>query len=203
MLLNTLENIRNCTACSLRSGAKQVVLGIGSISAEILILGEAPGVTEDETGIPFSGKSGIILTQTMAEVGLDINNVFISNIVKCRPPQNRKPRKNEITACSGNTEDLINTINPKLIVAVGKSAIEYFIPVDEQASNYFGNVIVSKTRINNTTYKHRHVYCIIHPAAGLHNPDPILIENIKKYIRRIPVALEKVKNQQAEKSSLF
>ena len=125
----TLEQVRedlgDCRRCKLWKGRKTIVFGSGNPRAELLFVGEGPGADEDEQGLPFVGRAGQLLTQ-MIEKGLKIPrpDVYICNIIKCRPPENRKPEKDEIAACRQFVERQIDAVRPRVIVALGATAVE-------------------------------------------------------------------------------
>ncbi|MGH9783247.1 MAG: uracil-DNA glycosylase family protein [Terriglobia bacterium] len=125
----TLEQIRedlgDCRRCKLWKGRKTIVFGSGNPKAELLFVGEGPGADEDEQGLPFVGRAGQLLTQ-MIEKGLKIPrpDVYICNIIKCRPPENRKPEKDEIAACRQFVERQIDAVRPRVIVVLGATAVE-------------------------------------------------------------------------------
>lgn len=108
-----------CTECTLAIGRTNVVFGGGSATAEVLIVGEGPGQQEDEQGVPFVGRSGQLLNKLLDEVDLGRNDVYITNVVKCRPPANRDPRPDEIESCKGYLKRQIELIDPKVVVTLG------------------------------------------------------------------------------------
>ncbi|MBR1617312.1 uracil-DNA glycosylase [bacterium] len=116
-----------CRACSLSKTRNKVVFSDGDINALIMFIGEAPGKNEDETGLPFIGRAGQLLRKYLFEAGYQTNDFYIANTVKCRPPQNRKPTKEEKNACRHFLDTQIKEINPKIIVLVGSTALESFI----------------------------------------------------------------------------
>ena len=114
----------NCTKCKLCQGRKNVVIGDGPKDAKIMFIGEGPGADEDLEGIPFVGKAGKLMDKALLGIGLKRNNIYIANVVKCRPPQNRNPESDEITACKEYLESQIKLINPKIIVLLGSVALK-------------------------------------------------------------------------------
>jgi DNA polymerase len=123
--LEDLERtVRGCTACGLSRTRRNLVFGEGNAAARLMFVGEAPGATEDETGRPFVGKAGELLTRIIAAMGLDRKDVYIANAVKCRPPGNRDPQPEEIGACIGYLRAQVRTIRPKVIVALGRVAAQ-------------------------------------------------------------------------------
>lgn len=126
--LNILKSKANaCHGCSLCENRTKIVFSDGCITAPIMFIGEAPGKNEDETGIPFIGRAGQLLRKFMFECGFEIDDFYIANTVKCRPPENRKPTKQEKSACQDFLNKQIELINPKYIVLVGATALESFI----------------------------------------------------------------------------
>lgn len=126
--LGELEGLcRQCSQCNLRQGCKQVVFGEGNPEAELLFIGEAPGAQEDELGRPFVGAAGQLLEKILAAVGFKREEVYITNVVKCRPPGNRLPVAEEIAACRPHLEAQIELINPLIIVCLGALAAQTLI----------------------------------------------------------------------------
>lgn len=117
------QQVRDCQACPLRAGCRQTVLGVGDEHAEWLFVGEGPGADEDQQGEPFVGQAGKLLDNMLAAIKLKRGqNVYIANVVKCRPPNNRAPEKQEVASCLPYLQQQIALIKPKLIVALGKTA---------------------------------------------------------------------------------
>ncbi len=123
--LELVEEIRNCRRCKLYRYRKNPVPGEGRRDAEIIFIGEAPGAKEDESGRPFVGPAGKLLTELLESIGLKREDVYITNIVKCRPPGNRDPEEDEIKACSPYLVRQINMINPKIVVALGRYSARF------------------------------------------------------------------------------
>ncbi len=113
------QEVRNCTACALHKGRTHAVPGEGPLNAEIMFIGEAPGRNEDQQGRPFVGPAGKLLEELLAEIGLAREDVWIGNVVKCRPPDNRDPRPEEIAACAGYLQRQIDVLEPKMIATLG------------------------------------------------------------------------------------
>jgi len=177
-----LENdIRNCTRCILFRYRKNVVPGEGSKYSKIMLIGEAPGVTEDEMGRPFVGAAGKLLTLTLESVGIKREEVYITNVVKCRPPQNREPRDEEIESCSIYLESQILLLKPKIIVTLGNIAGK---KVFSLASMPWNGVTKMRGKAYNLTLLSLNVYSVptIHPAAALYNPPMrnILLNDLKQ-----------------------
>ncbi|MDX1436473.1 MAG: uracil-DNA glycosylase, partial [Anaerolineales bacterium] len=129
---DVLEQVRsqasNCTRCELHHGRKNAVAGEGPADAEILFIGEGPGFHENEQGRPFVGAAGKFLEELLGKIGLSREEVFITNVVKCRPPGNRDPKPDEIDACSEYLDTQIQAINPKVIVTLGRFSMHRYLP---------------------------------------------------------------------------
>ena len=121
------QEVQKCTKCSLCESRNKIVFSDGCNNAPIMFIGEAPGHNEDMTGIPFIGRAGQLLRKFMFEAGFKQNDFYIANTIKCRPPQNRKPKLEEKLACKYYLEKQIEIVNPKYIVLVGSTALESFI----------------------------------------------------------------------------
>lgn len=121
------EEVRNCRRCGLCGDRQNPVLGEGSLSATVMFIGEAPGRKEDETGRPFVGAAGRILDRILEHISLGRGDVYIGNVVKCRPPNNRRPRSTEIEACAPHLETQLEIIEPGIIAPMGNSAISHLM----------------------------------------------------------------------------
>ncbi len=154
------QEVQHCTQCTLHYSRKNGVAGEGSPTAEIMFLGEGPGFHENEQGRPFVGAAGRFLDDLLEQVGLQRANVFIGNVVKCRPPGNRDPRPDELAACDGYLERQIQIINPKVIVTLGRFSMAKFI----------SNAKISDMHGISMRVKGRLIVPMYHPAAALHQP---------------------------------
>jgi DNA polymerase len=152
--------IAKCTACPLNMGRTKTVPGAGPIDAAIMFIGEAPGFHEDQQGIPFVGAAGRFLNELLDQAGIDRTSVFISNVIKCRPPGNRDPQVNEVQACKSFLDRQIEIINPKVIVTLGRHSMARAFP-DEKISLVHGHA----RKVENLIY-----FPMFHPAAALHQP---------------------------------
>jgi len=151
-----------CVKCSLFSTRNNVVFGRGNPHSKLFIIGEGPGHNEDMEGLAFVGRAGKLLDAAFQSVGIDTNrDCYISNIVKCRPPNNRKPQKEEIESCSTWLDQQINLINPKIIVLAGSTAVESYLNIKEPISKIRGKWIERDGR---------KVMPIFHPSYLLRNP---------------------------------
>ena len=121
------EKVSTCTLCALNKARIQTVFGVGSEQADLLIIGEAPGANEDRQGKPFVGRAGMLLTNMFKAIGLARDDVYIANILKCRPPNNRDPSSEEVKICTSYLQQQIALIQPKLIVAVGRIAAQFLL----------------------------------------------------------------------------
>ncbi len=120
-----LENsIKNCNKCKLNGGRTNIVFGVGNREADIMFIGEGPGADEDKEGIPFVGKAGQLMDKAFAGIGINREHVYIANIVKCRPPQNRVPEKDEAVACLNYLRNQVILVKPKIIVLLGSTALK-------------------------------------------------------------------------------
>lgn len=131
MDLSSLDNhVKTCQACELHKTRKQTVFGVGHHKADWLIIGEAPGADEDRQGEPFVGRAGQLLTQMLRAIGLAREEVFIANILKCRPPNNRDPKADEVSACNSYLNRQIELLEPKIVLALGRIAAQSLLQTD-------------------------------------------------------------------------
>lgn len=121
------EKVSRCTQCALHKSRKQTVFGVGHQQADLLIVGEAPGYYEDQQGEPFVGRAGKLLNEMLKSIGLDRQTVYIANVLKCRPPQNRDPVADEVACCTPFLEQQIQLLNPQLILALGRVSAHYLL----------------------------------------------------------------------------
>jgi DNA polymerase len=152
--------IRACTACPLAQSRTQAVPGEGPPTARIMAIGEAPGETEDRTGRPFVGAAGQLLTKLLRGIGLDRSDIYISNVLKCRPPQNRDPEPDEVEACAHFLDEQVEIIRPDVILLLGRHATARLLPGAGGISRIHGQRI----RRGDRTY-----VPLFHPAAALYN----------------------------------
>ena len=125
-----VERVRTCTNCELHRTRIQTVFGVGSENADLLIIGEAPGAEEDRKGEPFVGRAGMLLDAMLGAIALSRDDVYIANILKCRPPNNRDPQRDESTACTPYLERQIQLLRPKVILALGRIAAQWLLQSD-------------------------------------------------------------------------
>ncbi len=156
--------VSSCTACGLRAGCTQTVFGVGDENADWLLVGEAPGGEEDRLGEPFVGQAGKLLDSMLAAIGLERGkNVYIANVLKCRPPGNRNPESGEVAQCSPHLARQIELIRPKLILAMGRFAVQTLLNTEATIASLRGSV-----------HQYRGVPLVVtyHPAYLLRNlPD--------------------------------
>jgi DNA polymerase len=165
--------IAACRRCELHKSRTRTVPGEGSLHSKVMFLGEAPGRSEDEEGRPFVGAAGRLLTKLIESIGLRREEVFITNVVKCRPPGNREPRYEEISACSYFTDAIVALVNPSLIVTLGNYAGYYvfemkggvrWLGVSRMRGRLYRLKVLGQERAVVPTY---------HPAAALYNPQTL------------------------------
>ncbi len=128
------KDVSSCTKCILHETRSQTVFGRGSVCSDIMIVGEAPGKEEDQQGMPFVGRAGKLLNLFLESIGINRKSIFITNTVKCRPPDNRNPMIEEINACSGFLEEQIKIVNPRILVLLGKVAANRLLGGDKVMS---------------------------------------------------------------------
>ena len=176
MAMDTLDDIarlvRECADCPLHQGRTQAVPGEGPADAELLFIGEGPGVQEDRQGRPFVGPAGGFLEELLQSIGMSRDQVYIANMVKCRPPDNRDPAPGEIAACAKYLDRQIELINPRLIVTLGRFATARFLPGES----------IGRARGRLRTVNGRRIYPIMHPAAGLRRQEmkDAIVEDFQK-----------------------
>ncbi len=180
------DEITNCQKCPLANGRNLTVPGAGPADAEIMFIGEGPGFHEDRQGIPFVGQAGKFLDELLQAAGYNRENVFITNVVKCRPPGNRDPQLFELEACGDYLDRQIAAIQPKVIVTLGRHSM----------GKYFTNAKISKIHGQSAWVKGQLVVAMYHPAAALHQPKlkPVILEDFRK----LPGII-----QQAKKSEMI
>ena len=179
------EDIRQCKKCPLFRDRTNTVPGEGARDAEILFIGEGPGKNEDEQGRPFVGQAGKFLDELINSIGKKRKDVFIANVVKCRPPGNRDPYSEEVKTCWQYLERQVKSIKPKLIVTLGRHSMDRFLP-NMKISQIHGEP--KRKEIEN--FGKLIFYPIYHPAATLYNPNlrSVLMEDFA----RIPEVLKEI-----------
>ena len=169
-----VDQIKTCTLCTLSQKRTNAVPGEGSRNADVVFIGEGPGFYEDRDGRPFVGPAGQFLDQLLVSIGLGRQDVYITNMVKCRPPDNRDPLPGEVNACRPYLDRQLEMIAPKVVVTLGRHSFSKFFP-DES---------IGKARGKARAWRDTIVYPIYHPAAALHNPK--LREVIERDFKIIP-----------------
>ena len=160
-LLTVRQDLGDCTRCKLHHGRHTIVFGDGSPTAQLVFVGEGPGADEDAQGLPFVGRAGKLLTQMIEAMGLQRRDVYICNVVKCRPPGNRQPEKDEVDTCSPFLFRQLDVIKPKVIVCLGACAAQTLLETNRSISHYRGQWLDFRG------YKMLPTY---HPAYLLRNP---------------------------------
>ena len=190
--METLEDlaqrVRNCTDCALHGGRTNAVPGEGPGDAEILFIGEGPGFHEDQQGRPFVGPAGNFLEELLQSIGMTRDQVYIANMVKCRPHNNRDPMPNEIAACRKYLDRQIELIDPLLIITLGRFSMSRFLPGQS----------ISRVRGRLRSVDGRHIFPIMHPAAGLRRQE--MRAAIEEDFAKVPGLLD-VLRMQAEPAS--
>jgi uracil-DNA glycosylase len=176
------KEIESCDKCPLGKTRNKTVPGSGDPSADILFIGEAPGQKEDQQGVPFCGAAGKFLDQMLNSIGLNRDDVFIANTLKCRPPNNRDPEPGEKEACREYLDRQLQVIKPKLIVCLGGHSVSNFMPEAGGISKLHGKTIC---RANGQTY-----LALYHPAAALHNGG--LRKTLLEDFQKIPQIIKKI-----------
>ncbi|KYH41499.1 MAG: DNA polymerase [Candidatus Bathyarchaeota archaeon B26-2] len=172
-----VEEIRNCRKCGLWKGRRNTVPGEGSLSPLAVFIGEAPGYWEDVKGRPFVGAAGRLLEETLLGVGLSREDVYITNILKCRPPGNRDPRPEEVKACTPFLDRQLELMRPEVIVTLGRHSAMYML-------SKAGYMVSGITAVRGKIYRARfwgtevHILPTFHPAAALYNV------RLKEYLER-------------------
>lgn len=181
ILKEIAEQTAACTRCQLQHSRKKAVPGAGDPYSEIMFIGEGPGFHENQQGLPFVGAAGNFLDELLADANLIRKDVFITNVVKCRPPGNRDPQVEELEACRGYLERQIAAINPAVIVTLGRYSMAHFI----------NNGKISSIHGRSYWINGRMIVPMYHPAAALHQPS--LRSVVKQDFSRLPGMIEKAK----------
>ena len=172
------DRVRACKDCALSTGRTNAVPGEGPVDAEVMFIGEGPGFQEDRQGRPFVGPAGQFLDQLLADAGMSREQVFIANMIKCRPPQNRDPAPAEMAACSKYLDRQIELIDPKLIVTLGRFSLGRFFPGES----------ITRARGRVRHKDGRAIFPVMHPAAGLRREE--MKASIIQDFKAIPGILE-------------
>lgn len=197
-LTELYEEIANCQRCILSQARKNAVPGEGPQDADIVFIGEGPGFHEDQQGRPFVGAAGQFLDELLESIGLRRDDVYICNVIKCRPPGNRDPLPEEVDACKPHLDRQIEIISPKMIVTLGRFSMERYFP-GAKISQIHGQA----RKLEGIIY-----YPMYHPAAALHQPRwrPVVEEDMSR-IPQVLAAADSIAEvelpQDAEQLSLF
>ena len=193
-----VQTIKTCTLCSLSKKRTNAVPGEGSPNADVVFIGEGPGFYEDRDGRPFVGQSGKFLDELLASIGLKREDVYITNMLKCRPPNNRDPLPTEMKACKPYLDSQLAMIAPKVVVTLGRHSFAKFFPGET----------ISQGRGKPRKWNNLMIYPMYHPAAGLHNAK--LRPVIKSDFSRLPSLIDSLNHMpggetivEAEQLSLF
>jgi uracil-DNA glycosylase family 4 len=175
------QEVMSCIRCSLHKTRHNIVLGSGDPRAELMFIGEAPGEDEDLQGLPFVGRAGQLLTKIIEAMGLKRSDVYIANILKCRPPNNRPPLPNEIEECEDILKKQISIIKPRIICTLGKFASQTLLKTETPISTLRGNF---------KEYKGIRLMPTFHPAYLLRNPSEkkLVWQDMKKIMKELKIA---------------
>ena len=178
MLARIAKAVHGCTRCALAAGRTQTVPGEGNVLSDVLLVGEGPGAREDRTGRPFVGQAGLLLSELLGAIGWQREDVFITNVVKCRPPANRDPEPAEIGACAPYLDAQERALEPAVVVTLGRHSLQRYLP---------GARIGAVHGRLRRSHSGQHVFPMYHPAAALHQAS--LRETLFRDIRGLPAAL--------------
>jgi uracil-DNA glycosylase len=168
------QEVRECVLCALSRSRIKAVPGSGDPAARIMIVGEAPGQKEDQEGVPFVGAAGQLLNRLLGTIGIPRDEVYITNIIKCRPPGNRDPLPEEVIACSPYLDRQVATVRPAVILLLGRHAVQRLLPGSDGISRIHGTMVERGDRVYVPLY---------HPAAALYNG--FLVETLEADFRRV------------------
>ncbi len=175
--------VAGCTRCRLAQGRTQVVFGVGDPDADLMFVGEAPGFHEDQQGFPFVGQAGKLLDRLLAGIGLERGDVYIANILKCRPPGNRDPQPEEIEACESHLFRQMELIEPRVVATLGNFATKLLSGKQHGITRVHG--VVQETTLGGRRVA---LYPLYHPAAALYTP--AMLRTLEEDFSRIPGLLE-------------
>jgi len=159
------QTLRDCRVCRLSEGRTQVVFGVGSPVADLMFVGEGPGFNEDRQGEPFVGQAGKLLTELLGSIGMGREDVYIANVVKCRPPDNRDPLPDEIASCSPNLMAQVRVIRPRIICTLGRFATRLIAETEASMT-----VVRGRAKSMAVAGVPVLVFPVFHPAAALYTP---------------------------------
>ncbi|MFL5920348.1 MAG: uracil-DNA glycosylase [Gaiellaceae bacterium] len=176
------RQVAGCTSCRLAQGRTQVVFGVGDPDADLMFVGEAPGFHEDKQGYPFVGQAGKLLDTLLAGIGLERSNIYVANVLKCRPPGNRDPAPDEIQACEGHLFRQIELIRPRVVATLGNFATKLLSGKPTGITRVHGTeqeVTLGGSRVA--------LYPLYHPAAALYTP--AMLQVLEQDFARLPELL--------------
>ena len=182
-LSNLKASLHDCQRCPLSAGRTQVVFGTGNPQASIMFVGEAPGFYEDREGVPFVGAAGKLLTELLQSIGLDRSDIYIANVIKCRPPNNRDPLPDEIATCKPYLLQQIELIQPKLVCTLGNFATQTLLEKKVGITKVRGHAIQLADFV---------VFPLLHPAAALHQSN--LKVPLKEDFQKLKTVLDNMSN---------
>ena len=180
-----VQRILTCTDCSLCQSRIQAVPGEGPRTPQVMFVGEGPGFHEDQQGRPFVGPAGKLLDRLLEANGLRRQDVYITNVVKCRPPNNREPLPSEVEACRKYLERQVALLHPRLVVTLGRSALAWFFPRES----------LSKAHGQPRPWNNTFLFPTYHPAAALHYP--AMQRPIEEDFRKLPAVLQRLQEAPA------
>ncbi len=182
LLKTVYEEARGCLRCPLHQTRTNVVFGAGNADADLMFIGEAPGANEDRMGLPFVGQAGKLLDKLLAEIGMERKGVWVCNVLKCRPPDNRDPQPNEIEACRDYLLSQVELIEPIVICTLGNFSTKLLRADTTGISRLHGR---DETRILGT--RAVRLYPLFHPAAALYTPS--MLQTLRADFQRLPELL--------------
>jgi uracil-DNA glycosylase len=178
------DETASCTRCPLAAGRTQVVFGVGNPTADLMFVGEAPGFHEDQQGIPFVGQAGKLLDRLLGGIGLQRSDVYIANVLKCRPPGNRDPQPEEIAACESHLFRQIELIQPKLVATLGNFATKLLSGKPLGITRVHGHD--QQVTLGTSSVV---LYPLYHPAAALYTPS--MLQVLEQDFARIPALIDR------------
>jgi DNA polymerase len=189
--------IEACTVCPLHATRTRAVPGDGPVTARIMAVGEAPGETEDRTGRPFVGAAGQLLTRLLQSIGLDREDIYITNVLKCRPPGNRDPEPDEVSACAHFLDEQVALIRPDVILLLGRHAVGRLLPGMPGISRIHGQRVRRGDRL---------YVPLFHPAAALYNASLMRtleedMQRVRGYLDEAQAERERQQREQAEEAA--
>jgi uracil-DNA glycosylase family 4 len=186
-----LDEARDCTRCALAESRTKVVFGSGDADADLMFVGEAPGANEDREGLPFVGQAGKLLDKLLGEIGMQRSQVWICNVLKCRPPGNRDPQPAEIEACSDYLQRQVELIEPRVVCTLGNFSTKLLRGDPAGITRLHG-----RPEVRTIGRRAVRLYPLYHPAAALYTP--AMLDTLRTDFERIPALLAELAPQQPE-----